>query len=228
MYRLPDTLKPLDFPDDFETSPEGLLALGGNLHPQTLVNAYAKGIFPWFGPEDPLLWWHTDPRLVLYPQEIYVSRSLRQVQTKLRNDHEMDVVFNRDFKAVMQACAAPRAGQPGTWITEEMLAAYCELHAQGYAHSVEVWQNDVLVAGLYGIALGKVFFGESMFTTKPNLSKIALMHLCETLQTKDFVLIDCQQETAHLQSLGAKAVSRAVFLQELERAGCKDKSKTIF
>lgn len=228
MYRLPDTNTPLDFPNDFETSPEGLLALGGNLHPQTLVNAYAKGIFPWFGPDDPILWFHPEPRLVLYPQDMVVSRSLRQVKTQLGNNHEMELAFNRDFKAVMQGCAAPRGDQPGTWITEDMIAAYTALHTQGYAHSVEVWQNDELVAGLYGLALGKIFFGESMFTAKPNLSKIALMHLCEALIIKGFVLIDCQQETQHLQSLGAVSISRDKFLAELQRAECQNKIKTTF
>lgn len=228
MYRLPDTELPLDFPDDFETTPEGLLALGGNLHPQTLINAYAKGIFPWFGPEDPLLWFHPDPRLVLYPQQLLVSRSLRQAKSKIDCQSELQVVFNRNFRAVMEGCASPRLGQHGTWISQDMISAYTALHEQGYAHSVEVWQNTELLAGLYGLALGKVFFGESMFTRKPNLSKIALMHLCETLVKHEFVLIDCQQETDHLKSLGAMAISRQHFLNELKRGQCPLKQKTKF
>lgn len=218
IYRLPDITTPFEFPNDFVTLPEGLLAVGGNLHPETLVNAYAKGIFPWFSDRDPILWWHPDPRLVLYPQDVKVSRSMRQFEDKFLRSAKGRVSFNEAFDQVIERCSQiPRHGQEDTWITESMIEAYKKLHELGYAHSVEVWKGEELVGGLYGIALSRVFFGESMFSSESNTSKLALIALARQLQKDDFVLIDCQQETEHLKSLGAVAISKRVFLEGLQK-----------
>lgn len=202
----------LAFPDPAYASPEGLLAAGGDLSIQRLVYAYRQGIFPWYSQGDPILWWCPDPRFVLFPADLKVSKSMRPYF----NQNKFRVTFDRAFTTVMQACAAvPRAGQHGTWITREMLAAYAELHRAGIAHSVEVWQDDELVGGLYGLALGRVFFGESMFTRVSNASKFGFISLVRRLRDRDFQLIDCQQETRHLASLGARAIPRAEFLDRL-------------
>ena len=190
-------------------SPNGLLAAGGDLSPSRLLDAYSKGIFPWFSEGDPILWWSPDPRMVLFPDELRVSRSLRK--TVQRGVYETR--FDTAFRAVIEACAAPRAGQMGTWILPEMVAAYTTLHDLGYAHSVESWREGELVGGLYGVALGRVFFGESMFSHAPDASKVALVKLVERLLAQQFRLIDCQQATAHLASLGAREVPRKVFAQ---------------
>jgi leucyl/phenylalanyl-tRNA--protein transferase len=196
-----------------------LLAIGGNLHPQTLLNAYAKGIFPWFNPGDPILWWHPNPRLVLFPHEIHVARRLKPLWKR----RQWRVVFNRDFPAVLNACAAKRGPRrTATWITAGLKDSFIALHRRGFAHSVEVRDagDDRLLGGLYGMALGKIFFGESMFSHVPNASKFALIELCQRLAQRDFLLLDCQVESEHLKTLGARALPRAEFLRFLRRGGC--------
>lgn len=207
---MPDFIFPLV--DAALIEPNGLLAAGGDLSPQRLLAAYCKGIFPWFNEEDPILWWSPDPRMVLFPDELKVSRSLRKVLK--RAQYEIRTDYN--FMQVMQVCAAPRKGQPGTWIHPEMVAAYTALHEMGLAHSVETWVGDQLVGGLYGVALGKVFFGESMFSRVPDASKIAFVHLVRQLKDWNFNVIDCQVKTAHLASLGAREIPRTEFTQILE------------
>lgn len=185
--------------------------MGGDLTPQRLLEAYRKGIFPWFNEGEPILWWSPDPRMVLFPDELRISRSLskelKRSNYQIRTDHR--------FSEVMRACAAPRKGQAGTWIHPEMIAAYTTLHEMKFAHSVEMWMDDELVGGLYGIALGKIFFGESMFSRTPNASKIAFVHLVRQVQEWGFGLIDCQVKTDHLASLGACEIPRATFAQYL-------------
>lgn len=192
--------------------PDGLLAAGGALTPAWLLAAYRHGIFPWYSDDQPILWWSPDPRMVLVPGEIRVRRSLAK---RLRNGG-FTVTADRAFEAVMAACAAPRDGQPGTWITDEMRAAYARLHALGAAHSVEVWHEDALVGGLYGIAMGPVFFGESMFSRAPDASKIALVRLARAMSAGGGRLIDCQMHTDHLASLGARDIARSEFIGYLD------------
>jgi leucyl/phenylalanyl-tRNA--protein transferase len=187
--------------------PNGLLAAGGDLSPRRLLEAYRRGIFPWFSEGDPILWWSPDPRMVLAPAELKVSRSLAKT---LRNK-PYEVRFDTAFDAVIRACAAPREGEPGTWITAEMRAAYDRLHRLGYAHSVETWIDGELAGGLYGVAIGRMFYGESMFSRARDASKIALAHLARRLQEAGFGLIDCQMRTEHLASLGAREIPRAAF-----------------
>jgi leucyl/phenylalanyl-tRNA--protein transferase len=195
-------------------SPNGLLCAGGTLTPERVLEAYAKGIFPWFSAGDPVLWWSPDPRMVLFPEELKVSRSLRKVVQR----GAYETRFDGAFRAVMQACALPRDGQGGTWIVPEMIDAYTQLHDRGFAHSVESWHEGELVGGLYGVSLGKVFFGESMFTRAPDASKVALVRLVERLRAADFRVIDCQQATAHLASLGAREIPREAFAQLLRES----------
>jgi len=195
-------------------SPNGLLCAGASLSPERIVDAYSRGIFPWFSEGDPILWWSPDPRMVLFPEELKVSRSLRK--TLARGTYETR--FDTAFRAVMRECAAPREGQGGTWISPQMVEAYTELHARGFAHSVESWQEGELVGGLYGVSLGGVFFGESMFARAPDASKVALARLVERLRAADYRVIDCQQATAHLASLGAREVPRAAFAQLLRES----------
>ena len=190
------------------TEPNGLLAAGGDLEPATLIDAYRRGLFPWFGPEDPILWWCPEPRAVLWPQDFVPSRSLAR---RLRR-REFEVRCDTAFDAVVGACAAPRPGASGTWITPAMLDAYGALHRLGYAHSVEAWQDGELVGGLYGVALGQVFFGESMFAWRTDASKVAFAHLVQVLLRRDCRLIDCQVASPHLTSLGAVDMPRAEFL----------------
>jgi leucyl/phenylalanyl-tRNA--protein transferase len=187
--------------------PEGLLAAGGDLAPARLLAAYRRGIFPWYSAGQPVLWWCPDPREVLLPGEFRCSRSLAKT---LRN-RGFEVSFDRDFTAVVAACAKARTHSSGTWITPEMYAAYATLHAQGHAHSVEVWLGGELVGGLYGVLLGRVFFGESMFSRERDASKVALARLVERAVVANLQLIDCQLPTAHLRSLGSKPMSRAGF-----------------
>ncbi len=187
--------------------PNGLLAAGGDLSPQRILEAYRHGIFPWYSEGDPILWWSPDPRMVLFPGELKVSRSLRK--TVARDVYETR--FDTAFADVIAACAAPRDGHAGTWIVPEMIAAYTALHELGFAHSVESWRDGELVGGLYGMALGKVFFGESMFTRSPDASKVALVRLVERLKAEGYRVIDCQQATGHLASLGAREIPRNVF-----------------
>lgn len=193
--------------------PNGLLAAGGSLTPDWLLCAYRHGIFPWYEAGQPILWWTPDPRLVLLPSRLKISRSL----SKLLKKHEYSLSFDRDFSGVIAACAGSRRGSSGTWITDDMHAAYARLHELGYAHSVEVWAGASLVGGLYGVALGRVFFGESMFSEEPNTSKLALVYLVRHLQHWGFELIDCQVSSEHLLSLGAEEISRREFQSSLER-----------
>jgi leucyl/phenylalanyl-tRNA--protein transferase len=193
--------------------PNGLLAAGGDLSPARLVAAYRHGCFPWFSEGQPILWWSPDPRTVLLPEQLHVSRSL----AKLMRQRRYRVTFDQAFEQVIQACAAPRSYADGTWITEDMQAAYCQLHRQGLAHSVEVWDGDALVGGLYGLAMGKLFFGESMFSRADNASKVGFATLVAHLRAADFKLIDCQMPTEHLQSLGATSISRERFANYLQQ-----------
>ncbi|MCM2288513.1 MAG: leucyl/phenylalanyl-tRNA--protein transferase [Sulfuritalea sp.] len=195
------------------TEPNGLLAAGGDLSPQRILAAYRRGIFPWYSADDPILWWSPDPRMVLLPDQLKISRSLAKT---LRNvDYE--IRLDTAFAAVIGACAGKsRDGQPGTWITREMQSAYIELHRLGYAHSVETWVDGKLAGGLYGIALGAAFYGESMFSDARDASKIALAHLCAHLKRRGFGIIDCQMETAHLASLGARPIPRCDFAARLD------------
>ncbi|MCL6414885.1 leucyl/phenylalanyl-tRNA--protein transferase [Aestuariirhabdus sp. Z084] len=199
-------------PDESLTEPNGLLAAGGNLTTETLLDAYSKGIFPWFSQGEPILWWSPDPRLILKPHELHISRSLRKTLRK----NVYKVTMDQAFARVMQECAAPRSYTEQTWITPEMLDAYCELHRHGHAHSVECWQQDLLVGGLYGVAMGKAFFGESMFSLANDASKVALVHLCGQLAQQGFELVDCQVESPHLASLGAYNLPRDEFLLQLQ------------
>ncbi|MDR1276215.1 MAG: leucyl/phenylalanyl-tRNA--protein transferase [Candidatus Accumulibacter sp.] len=190
----------------------GLICAGGDLSPERLLAAYRRGIFPWFSPGEPILWWSPDPRMVLYPKEFRTTRSLRQT---LRKGH-FDLRFDGDFAAVIRACAdTPRKGQDGTWITPEMQEAYIRLFDLGFAHSVETCVDGELVGGLYGVAIGKMFYGESMFSHRPNASKIAMAHLVRLLAARDFGLIDCQMKTRHLASLGAREIPRARFIESV-------------
>jgi len=193
--------------------PNGLLAVGADLSPQRLLTAYSQGVFPWFGPGEPILWWSPDPRMVLFPDEFKRSRSL--AKRLKRKDYEIRV--DTAFEAVMHACAEPRPGQQGTWIADEMVLAYVRLHALGYAHSFETWQDDRLVGGLYGVAIGRMFYGESMFSRIPDGSKLAFAHLVAQLRRWGFGLIDCQMETAHLASLGARPIPRREFVARLDK-----------
>jgi leucyl/phenylalanyl-tRNA--protein transferase len=195
-------------------TPNGLLCAGADLSPGRLVDAYSKGIFPWFSEGDPILWWSPDPRMVLFPEELRVSRSLRK--TVAREVYETR--FDHDFRAVIEACAAPRTAEGGTWIVPEIVEAYVRLHDLGFAHSVESWREGELAGGLYGVALGRVFFGESMFARAPDASKAALVKLVERLRERGFRVIDCQQATAHLASLGAREIPRKAFAQLLEES----------
>jgi len=193
--------------------PNGLLAAGGDLSPERLLDAYARGIFPWFNDEDPVLWWSPDPRMVLFPGELHVSRTLRRTIRSPR----FNVTLDRAFQAVMEGCAGPRANEDGTWITGDMLRAYGRLADLGHAHSVEAWVDGELAGGLYGVAIGRIFYGESMFSRRSNASKVALAWLARQLDRWNFELIDCQMSTEHLASLGACEIPRADFLRHLER-----------
>lgn len=226
--------EPLPSPDGALTEPDGLLAAGADLGADRLQEAYRKGIFPWYTQGQPVLWWSPDPRLVLFLQDFRLHRSLRKRARALRRAGTWRLSIDRAFDAVMRACAEPRSDQDGTWITEEMIAAYCTLHARGIAHSVELWEvpppgddsesrslrasvpgsraGERLVAGLYGVAIGRMFFGESMFTRVDDGSKIALAGLVAALRQAGFSVIDCQQSTRHLRSLGAVEIPRVRFL----------------
>lgn len=202
----------LIFPPVEEASPEGFLAIGGDLSPERLLLAYKSGIFPWFSDDEPIIWWSPDPRMVLFPEDLKVSKSMKQLLRK----NAFKVTYNQAFIEVIEACAdIHRPGQDDTWITEDMKAAYIELHELGYAISVEVWQNEQLVGGIYGIDLGHIFCGESMFSKVSNASKYGFIHLVKLLQKNGCQLIDCQIHTDHLASLGAIEVPREVFLSYL-------------
>ncbi len=214
--RRPIVLRPTDpsFPDAelALTEPNGLLAIGGDLSPTRLLNAYLHGVFPWFSDDSgPIMWWSPDPRAVIFPDRIKISRSLRRTLARGLFDVRLDTAFD----AVMRGCAAPRDGDPRTWITPAIRTAYGELHRLGYAHSVETWAEGELVGGLYGMSIGRMFFGESMFARRTDASKVALVRLTEQLVRWHFELIDCQVMNPHLQSLGAVEMPRREFLARL-------------
>ena len=210
VFQLPD--EPV-FPRPELANEDGLLAVGGDLSPQRLLNAYAHGIFPWYNEGMPVLWWSPDPRMVLFPKEFKRHKNLR----RLVRSRKFEVTMDTDFHHVIEACGkAERKGQEGTWITDEMQKAYIRLFELGFAHSVECRLDGKLAGGLYGVALGKIFFGESMFHNVTDASKVALWHLVDYLLENDFELIDAQQDTPHLRSLGARLVPRKAFLQILK------------
>lgn len=219
-----------DSPDAFPPveralrEPDGLLAAGGDLSPTRLLAAYRRGIFPWYSPGQPILWWCPDPRAVLIPQELRTTRSLAK---SIRNK-EMQTRIDTDFEAVIEACGSEEIRPGGTWLSPEMRAAYLRLHQLGHAHSVETWVGDRLVGGLYGVAIGSVFFGESMFSRERDASKVALRRLCDHLVDRGFHMIDCQMATAHLMSLGARLLPRADFIASLERYASLDASEQRF
>lgn len=202
-----------DFPAASQAlrDPAGLLAAGSVLTTTRLLEAYSRGIFPWYNPGDPVLWWNPDPRMVLFPQELTVPRSLAKVLRKRHYEIRVDTAFAE----VIAGCARPRAQQNGTWLSAEMIAAYTRLHEMGVAHSIETWIEDRLVGGLYGLALGRVFYGESMFTLAPDASKIAFVHLVRQLQRWNFGVIDCQMYTPHLARFGAHEIPRPDFIAHL-------------
>jgi leucyl/phenylalanyl-tRNA--protein transferase len=202
------------FPDPEKATLEGIVAAGGNLSPGMLLSAYSQGIFPWFSEHDPILWWSPDPRFVLFPEKLHVSKTMRKFLRRT------DLAFTADtaFSEVIRACArVPRDGQDGTWITTEMEAAYAEMHTLGYAHSVEVWSGADLVGGLYGVSLGNIFFGESMFSHVSNASKAAFIRFVRRLTDLGFDLIDSQVYTNHLERLGAEEIPRSRYLELLRR-----------
>lgn len=213
-YWIPPNASPYDFPplEQALEHPDGLLAIGGDLTPSRIIVAYRQGIFPWYSDDEPILWWSPSQRMVLFPEELKVSRSLR----KTIRQGKFNVTMDRNFREVIQACAGRRRNQHGTWITNEMREAYCQLHDYGFAHSCESWYEGRLVGGLYGIALGKVFFGESMFSQMTDASKVAFAHLVWQLQDWGYELIDCQVQTNHLQSLGAVELPRQQYCALLD------------
>ncbi|MEP2280233.1 leucyl/phenylalanyl-tRNA--protein transferase [Maribacter sp.] len=210
MYFLTDELI---FPSVESANVEGLLAVGGDLSPERLLLAYQNGIFPWFDNDSIILWWSPDPRMILYPDQIKISKSMRKV---IRNN-QFRLTKNTCFRKVLEYCSSvPREGQEGTWITQDMKNAYIELHERGIAKSYEVWEDDTLVGGLYGVDLGNVFCGESMFSLTSNASKFAFIKLAEELQAKEYKVIDCQLHTDHLESMGAHEISRKEFMKFLD------------
>lgn len=201
------------FPHPYLADKDGFLAMGGDLSPQRLLSAYQAGIFPWYNDNTPILWFSTHPRLVLYPQKLKVSKSMKQ----LLNKKAFNVTIDTAFLSVIESCAKQsRTNQDGTWITTDLKNSFLELHDMGYAHSVEIWEGEDLVGGLYGLSMGKVFYGESMFAKKSNASKYGFISLVRLLQEKSFTLIDCQQDTPHLRSFGAELISKEKFLQSLK------------
>ena len=205
-------LKELFFPDVSEADKHGILAVGGDLSPERLMLAYRSGIFPWFDSDEPILWWSPKERMVLFPDELKVSKSMRSILRK----EIFKVTFNKDFRAVISSCSQiSRNGQQGTWISEDMIEAYVKLHELGYAKSVEVWQDEELVGGLYGIDLGHIFCGESMFSKVSNASKAAFITLVENLKIRQYKLVDCQVHNDHLESLGAREIDRIEFMKIL-------------
>ncbi|MFZ6774684.1 leucyl/phenylalanyl-tRNA--protein transferase [Undibacterium sp. SXout7W] len=201
-----------------EDGAAGLLAAGADLSPARLLMAYRQGIFPWFSEGQPILWWSTDPRMVLFTAELKVADSLKKKLRQINQNPHWEVRFDSAFEDVMRACAAPRKEGTGTWISEEIIAGYCGLNKDGYAHSSEVWLDGKLVGGAYGVCIGKMFYGESMFARVTDASKIALVHLVYFLREHGVKMIDCQQETAHLASLGARPISRTAFLEWIQMA----------
>jgi len=216
IFHLDGTPANTPFPDPALAArePNGLLAVGGELSRRRLMLAYSQGIFPWYSEGQPILWWSPDPRTVLYPENIHVSRSLKK---RLRRGG-LELKFDTDFQAVTLACAEPRSDQDGTWLLPEMQQAYIELFRHGDAHSIELWHEEKLVGGMYGVALGRVFFGESMFSRVPDASKIVMVYIAEQLLAHDFTFLDCQVFNPHLASMGAVEIPRHHFLQQLRHA----------
>ena len=211
VFRLPDDA--IHFPDPSFAEANGLLAVGGDLSPERLLQAYALGIFPWYTEDDPILWWSPDPRLIVHPGDVHLSRSLRKTMKR----GTFRVTLDEAFTEVVSACAThPRPEQDGTWITEDMVEAYSVLHGLGYAHSVEAWEGETLVGGVYGVSLGSCFFGESMFARRSDASKVAFANLSDQLCKWGFTLIDCQMYTDHLARFGAEELSRESFLALLD------------
>jgi len=209
----------LSFPHPFNCAPDGLLCMGGDLSPQRLLLAYQYGIFPWYSDYEPILWWTPYPRMVLYPKELKVSKSMRSIIKK----QTFNISYDSNFEYVINQCKiTKRKGQGGTWITNEMKEAYIRLHHMGYAHSVEVWHEGEIVGGLYGISLGKIFYGESMFQHLSNASKFGFIHLTRKLEQEEYALIDCQQETNYMSSFGARTISRELFFRALRVNALKE------
>jgi leucyl/phenylalanyl-tRNA--protein transferase len=210
-----DPGRPLPPPSKALQDPNGLLAAGRDLSPERLLEAYSRGIFPWYSAGQPVLWWSPDPRMVLFIDEFKLSRSLAKTLRRVRREGTWTIALDRDFEATMLACAEPRADQDGTWITPLIRQAYVGLHRLGHAHSVEVLEDGVPVGGLYGVSIGRMFFGESMFTRRPDASKCALASLVGLLREHGFSVIDCQQATSHLASLGGREIPRDAFLDRV-------------
>ena len=209
-------------PESALKEPNGLLAAGGSLEPGRILEAYCKGIFPWFEEGQPILWWTPDPRMVLYPDELHISRSLARTLKK----QPFRISSDEAFRDVVMSCAVERPNSSGTWITEEMLEAYCELHEMGIAHSVEVWKESEMIGGLYGLAIGSVFFGESMFSFERNASKIAFVSLVQKLEVLGYSLIDCQVASPFLASFGAREIPRNDFMTELPKSPDYSRNQT--
>ncbi|MBD1388542.1 leucyl/phenylalanyl-tRNA--protein transferase [Neiella sp. HB171785] len=214
LYQLSDD--PEQFPDPSQAldEPNGLLAFGGDLSPERLIAAYRRGIFPWFSDDDPIMWWSPTPRCIVLPQSYQPGRTLR----KLWRNHDFSIRFNSAFEQVIWACSEPTEQRPDTWITDDMMHAYIQLHHQGVAHSVEVWRNNLLVGGLYGLKLNGVFCGESMFHRQSGASKVAFLALIESMKSAGMSLLDCQLENPHLMNLGAQLVDRTDFILHLNQA----------
>lgn len=215
MSQLPwlEPSSPFPAPETALTEPNGLLAASDDLDPNQILLAYQNGIFPWYSEDQPVLWWTPNPRCVIYPKDVHIAKSLKKHIRKT----QPKITFDEDFKQVIRHCARLDS-EEGTWITEDMEYAYTQLHENGHAHSVEVWQNNELVGGLYGIAMGNCFFGESMFSLSPNASKIAFIALCQQLEAWNYQIIDCQVDNPHLRTLGAITIERSLFLKQLKTA----------
>lgn len=220
IYRLSNDLI---FPDPTLAEEDGLLAIEGDLSPDRLLLAYSNGIFPWFSEDEPILWWSPNPRFVLFPKDIRISHSMKKMLKK----NTYKVSFNTCFRDVISNCSSLRE-ETGTWITDEMIEAYCKLNELGFAHSVECWYDNKLVGGLYGVSIGRCFFGESMFSTMSNASKVAFITLSKILEEQNFDLIDCQVHTHHLESLGATHISREVFLDIVKKSTSLKSQKISF
>jgi leucyl/phenylalanyl-tRNA--protein transferase len=210
-----DPAAPLPHASSALDEPDGLVAAGRDLSARRLLEAYRGGIFPWYSVGQPVLWWSPNPRMVLFIDEFKLSRSLAKTLRRLNREGNWQISLDTDFEAVMNQCAQPRPDQDGTWITQAIISAYCDLHRMGYAHSVEVRENGELIGGLYGVSIGRMFYGESMFARRTDASKTALAGLVWMLKAQQFTMIDCQQTTSHLASFGGRAIPRQVFLEQI-------------
>ncbi|MEI6547433.1 MAG: leucyl/phenylalanyl-tRNA--protein transferase [Burkholderiales bacterium] len=210
-----DPAAPLPHASSALDEPDGLVAAGRDLSARRLLEAYRGGIFPWYSAGQPVLWWSPDPRMVLFIDQFKLSRSLAKTLRRLNRENLWQISLDTDFETVMMQCAQPRPDQDGTWITQAIVNAYCDLHRMGHAHSVEVRENGELIGGLYGVSIGRMFYGESMFARRTDASKAALAGLVGMLKTQGFTMIDCQQTTSHLASLGGRAIPRQVFLEQI-------------